>query len=588
MKRDALSLCAEIGLVGSSLIVYVASGGDGRLKQFEERLKVDTITVSEQLFLYRLGSAQIPAEHLRRKKAPISLVVASGIFNSSHAVGVAKHLATHRDGDVYVLSTQLLDADLERMDVQILMSPSIEATVYVLFNEDGNLPLPPRTISYLFQINLRKVCSIDRRYEISAYRRPEAGKRQVLFVSAGSIYPLSLGSHQRMFNSIQGLIDAGCDITVLYQQQRREREIGAVAALSLVATETRAFKPQWGKLRGKTARRRTVYNTLAKWLKVSNPNKQTFAEKCQKRSSFWLYKELKQLGETGAFDAVWVNYAWMMGKVDNGIRRLFHTVICDTHDVQFFRNDVARPLLDRIILNQKYDKVIEINQLKKADIVLAISDRDATLLKDTLPEKRVITLVPSFDQHQKPVRPRDIYKPLVFGFIGTRMDANVKALEYVIRHWWPELHKYSPESRLLVAGSVCEEPSVQAASWLYDEIELLGFVDDLSEYYSKIDALLSPVLVRGGLNFKNVEAAMAGKHVITNSDGAEALAPVPVKALTSAQDVIGFLTEIEMNPQLDLYLRMEVQRAAANRFSNSAEFESIISEIASKRENNRA
>ncbi|ASY71958.1 hypothetical protein N181_28225 [Sinorhizobium fredii USDA 205] len=582
-------ICADIGLGASSLIVYVASGGYGRLYQFEERLKVDTITVSEQLFLYRFGSAQIPAEHLRRKKAPISVVVASGISDSSHAIiGAAKHLAAHRDGDVYVLSTQLLNADLERMDVQVLMSPSIEATLYVLSYDESNVPLPPRTISYLFQLNLRKVCSLNRKHEISAYRRPAAGRRQVLFVSAGSIYPLSLGSHQRMFNSIQGLIDAGCDVTVLYQQQRREREIGAVAALSLVATETRAFKPQWGKLKGKTARRRRVYDILAKWLKVSNPNKLTFAEKCQKRSSFWLYKELKQLGETGAFDAVWVNYAWMMGKVDDGIRRLFHTVICDTHDVQFYRNDTARPLLDKIILNQKYDKDDEIKQLKKADIVLAISDRDAKLLKDTLSDKRVLTLVPSFDQHQKPVRPRDIYKPLTFGFIGTRMDANVRALEYVIRHWWPELHKYSPESRLLVAGSICEESSVQAASWLYDEIELLGFVDDLSEYYNKIDALLSPVLVRGGLNFKNVEAAMAGKHVITNSDGAEALAPVPVKALTSAQDVISFLTEMEMNPQLDLYLRMEVQRAAANRFSNAAEFASIISAIATKRESIRA
>ncbi|OAP36392.1 hypothetical protein AU381_17930 [Sinorhizobium glycinis] len=503
-------------------------------------------------------------------------------------IGAAKHLAAHRDGDVYVLTTRLLNEDLERVDVQTLLNPGTEATIYVLSNDESNLPLPPRTISYLFQLNLRNVCSINHRNEISPYRRPAVGKLQVLFVSAGSIYPLSLGSHQRMFNSIQGLIEAGCDVTVLYQQQRREREIGAAAALSLIATETRAFKSQWGKLRGKTGRRRAVYNTLTKWLKVSNPNKMTFAEKCQKRSSFWLYRELKQLGETGSFDAVWVNYAWMMGKVDGGIRRLFHTVICDTHDVQFYRNDVARPLLDRVVLNEQYDKDVEIAQLKKADIVLAISDRDAKLLKDTLPEKRVIALVPSFDQHQKPVRPRDIYKPLAFGFIGTRMDANVKALEYVIRHWWPELHRYSPESRLFVAGSVCEEPSVQAASWLYDEIELLGFVDNLSAFYDKIDALLSPVLVRGGLNFKNVEAAMAGKHVITNSDGAEVLAPVPVRALTNAQDVIGFLTEIEMNPQLDLYLRMEVQRAAANRFSNSAEFESIISAIASKRETNRA
>lgn len=553
-----------------------------------ERSNVDTIITSEQLFLYRFGSAQIPAEHLRRKKAPVSLVVATGALDVSGAIiGVAQHLAAHRDGEVYILSAQFLDADLQRMDIQALMSPNIEATVYVLSNGEDDIPLPLSTISYLFQLNLRKVCSVNRENDISAYRRPSAGRRQILFVAAGSIYPLSLGSHQRMFNSIQGLIEAGCDVIVLYQQQRGEREIGAAAALSLIATETHTFKSQRGKLKGKTARRRAVYNKLAKWLKVSTPNKITFAEICQQRSSYWLYKELRQLGETRHFDAVWINYAWMMGKVDAEIHRLFHTVICDTHDVQFYRNEGDRPLLDKIILRPQYDKEIEISQLRKADIVLAISDRDAKLLKETLPEKRVVTLVPSFDQHQKPVRPRDVYKPWVFGFIGTRMDANVKALEYVIRHWWPALHKYSPESRLLVAGTVCNEPSVQAASWLYDEIELLGFVDDLSGFYNEIDALLSPVLVRGGLNFKNVEAAMAGKHVITNGNGAETMAPVPVQALTTPEEVIGFLTEMELSPELDVYLRMEVQRTAADRFSNSAEFASIIGAIASERESAR-
>ncbi|RVP15543.1 glycosyltransferase family 1 protein [Sinorhizobium meliloti] len=549
---------------------------------------VNTNFNNEQLFLYRFGSAQIPAGHLRRNKDPISLVVAADERDApGRLVEVARHLAAHRDGDVYILSTQVLDEDLHRMDIQALLSPNIEAAVYVLSGEGADSPLRASTVSYLFQLNLRKVCSINRQNEVSAYKRPSGGKFQILFVAAGSIYPLSLGSHQRMFNSIQGLIEAGCDVTVLYQQQRREREIGAAAALSLIATDVHTFKSQRGKLKGNTARRRAVYNTLAKWLKVSRPSKETFAEKCQQRSSYWLYEELKRLGETGRFDAVWVNYAWMMGKVDAGIHRLFHTVICDTHDVQFYRNEGDRPLLDKIVLNQQYDKKFEVNQLSKADIVLAISDRDAKLLKEALPTKTVVTLVPSFDQHQKPVRPRDVYKPWVFGFIGTKMDANVKAIEFVIRHWWPELHKFSPESRFLIAGTVCEERSVQAASWLHDEIELLGFVDDLSGFYNQIDALLSPILVRGGLNFKNVEAAMAGKHVITNNNGVETMAPVPLRALENAEEVIGYLAEVETSPELDVYLRMEIQRAAANRFSNADDFASVIDVVASKRERSR-
>lgn len=559
---------------------------DGWPKAIGERLKVGTATTEGQLFLYRFGSAQIPAHHLNRGRAPISLVVACGSSDvSDSAIGAARHLAGHRDGDVYILTDQLLKTDIKRADTHSLLSPTVEATVYVLSTGKGDAPLSSRTISYLFQLNLRNVCSINGGNEITGYRRPPTGKNNIVFVSAGSIYPLSLGSHQRMFNSIQGLIDAGCDVTVLYQKQRREREVGATAALNLIATDVYTFKSQPGKLRGKIALRRIVYNTLAPLLRVSNPNKMTFAERCQKRSSYWLYKELKALGETGRYDAVWVNYAWMMGKVNDEIHQLFHTVICDTHDVQFYRDGGNRPLLDKLILRQEYDKRVELDQLKKADIVIAISDRDSKLLKEALPKKKIITVVPSFDQHQKPVTTRDIYRPLTFGFIGTRMEANVRALDYVIRNWWPGLHKYSPESQFLIAGSICDDPAVQAASWLHDEIELLGFVDDLSGFYDRIDALLSPVLVRGGLNFKNVEAAMAGKHVITNDNGAEALAPLPIRALTSADQVIAFLTEIEMNPELDAFLRAEIQLAAANRFSNSAEFTSIINMISEAREN---
>lgn len=541
---------------------------------------MDLMTATAQLFLYRLSSGQIPSEHLKREKTAISIVVATSA--ATDILGTARYLASRRDGDIFVLSDLELNAGLETVDIQFIMASSTEATVYVLSNEANDEPLPPHIITYLFQLNLLKVFSITDQKAIWPYKRPAHGRVNILFVSPGSIYPLSLGSHQRMFNSIQGLLEADCNVTILYQKQRREREAAVRAALSLVAVETRTYNPAKGKLKGRVARRRALYDRLTKLVKLSKPIKETFAEKCQKRSSYWLHKELKELGGSHEFHALWVNYAWMMGKVDDEIRTLFHTVICDTHDVQFYRNEEERNVLERLVLSPEFDKKFEINRLKKSDIILAISSRDAKIFRDTLPRKNIITLLPSFDHHQRPIRPRDVYSPLHFGFIGTRMDANVLALDHVLQHWWPEIHKYSPESRFLVAGSVCGERSIQNAAWLHDEIELLGFVEDLAGFYNQIDVLLSPVLVKGGLNFKNIEAAMAGKHIFTNSNGVETMAPVNVPSLSTAEDVIKRLTELETNPELDVYIRLETQRAAASHFSNAAEFTSIVETIDNK------
>lgn len=254
---------------------------------------------------------------------------------------------------------------------------------------------------------------------------------------------------------------------------------------------------------------------------------------------------------------------------------MFPTIICDTHDVQFYRNEKKAPLLERWLLSEKYDRQHELKQLSKADVVLAISDRDGLLLAEALPTVKVMTVVPTFNAMFKPAAPRNPYIPLVFGFIGTKMAANVDALCYVLKEWWPAIHSYSPESQFLVAGSVGQSPEVASYAWMYEEVKLLGFVDDLAKFYADIDLLLSPVLVRGGLNFKNIEAVTAGKHVVTNEAGLAAMQPINLPAVQDVAEVMQHIKRIETDAEYDLSLRRAAQNAALRRFANAKEMEAI-------------
>lgn len=203
----------------------------------------------DRVFLYRFGNALIPNSHRRNSSSKISLVVTQ--VGVTAAKKVAKHLSSHVDGELLILSASELRGRIEKVDPNSLFTRDVAVSVYVVNSRPSEAtPLPPVLIHYLFNLNLDRVLSIGPDFAIAPYARPSMGLPRILYVSPGSIYPLNLGSHQRMFNTLQGLIDAGFDITVLHQKQRPEKEEITVAALSLAAVDVHSYSGKKGKLRG--------------------------------------------------------------------------------------------------------------------------------------------------------------------------------------------------------------------------------------------------------------------------------------------------------------------------------------------------
>lgn len=510
--------------------------------------------------LYKFGTSGIPNPHLKRDRALVTLIVS--LKNYEVAENVAEYLTQYKDGDIFLLTPHERQEDEESQSV--LFDEKTDVSIFVA--DQGEAPLPTSIIHYLFKLNIKNIFSIDREFAITDYTRPNTTNDKILFVSPGSIYPLSLGSHQRMFNSLMGLLDSGISVSILFQEQNPEKNRAAKSALSLISSDVYNYKSARGKLKGKTKWKRVIHDKLTKENKRLTYKKQSFTEITQERSSYWLEKQLKEIAEKNSYSAIWINYAWMMGKMHQQLRSKFKHVICDTHDVQFYRNSKETGWLEKLILSPKSERKSELKELSKADLIIAISERDGNLLKEALPTKQVYTMAPAFGHLNTNITPRNLYTPLRFGFIGTKMEANLLALDYVFNNWWPSIHNYSPDSELLIAGNICLDPNIIRYSRLRDEIKILGFVENLENYYKNIDVLLSPVMIKGGLNFKNVEAIVAGVNLITNQAGAEALAPVRINAVETVDEVLSSLREIESSSLTNAEIRKKTQSMAMSAF----------------------
>jgi glycosyltransferase involved in cell wall biosynthesis len=101
-------------------------------------------------------------------------------------------------------------------------------------------------------------------------------------------------------------------------------------------------------------------------------------------------------------------------------------------------------------------------------------------------------------------------------YVGSDNDCNTRSFGWFLTEVWPLVRAARPAARLLVAGHICRT----LGSPLPAGVESLGFVDDASRFVAEAGVIVAPYLYGSGLKIKVVEAAAAGKAVVTTGSGA--------------------------------------------------------------------
>lgn len=360
-----------------------------------------------------------------------------------------------------------------------------------------------------------------------------------LLVFPGTMLPLNMGSHQRSFLLLAALNYSGYFTDVIITGGNAQSISKAKRLLLSVAPRVFSYRNNKRKLPDYLWLRREAERALRKRFVNNKDIPEIFADRYSNKATESLKKTLSSLQADNYYKNIIVSYAWMSRCVEYIPDESFKGVklICDTHDVQYVRNASINKHEKRYLSFSKLDELLEKKVLSKYDHVLAISRSDEEELKKTEKLKSKTLLVTSaFDYALKKPRRIGHKATLNFGFIGGGMDANVKALKFILEVWWPVMASYSPESKFYIAGSICKKEAIIEASFFDESVVKLGFVDNVSDFYNRIDVALNPVMVQGGLNFKSVEAVMAGKLLITNELGSKCLGDSDIASIADTPD----------------------------------------------------
>jgi glycosyltransferase involved in cell wall biosynthesis len=205
-------------------------------------------------------------------------------------------------------------------------------------------------------------------------------------------------------------------------------------------------------------------------------------------------------------------------------KKKINNYILDEHNVywEFFNfpsYSIKEKVYNKISCNR--DKEIEVNAIKNATHTLVCSERDKTKILEEIPEaKEQISVIPNcvcFNEYDSYKKNHEKYEDGVIRilFMGSLIyGPNIDAVTLICTKIAPH---FKNDIKFIIIGM--NPPSLNYP----ENVELLGYVDDIKSYLLNSDICISPLRYGSGTRFKILEYMAMGKPVISTSKGAEGI-----------------------------------------------------------------
>jgi hypothetical protein len=111
---------------------------------------------------------------------------------------------------------------------------------------------------------------------------------------------------------------------------------------------------------------------------------------------------------------------------------------------------------------------------------------------------------------------RDLYNdgdPLTLIYLASGNEINIKSINDFIEHCFFKLLLKEPSLKLKIAGKISEH-----IRYDHPNIELMGYIDDIEEFYQMGKFVINPELHGTGQKIKSIEALRFNKTLITTTD----------------------------------------------------------------------
>ncbi len=229
------------------------------------------------------------------------------------------------------------------------------------------------------------------------------------------------------------------------------------------------------------------------------------------------------------------------------------------HDgVQFFPVYLAAAKNEKAVIN-------------KANAIICLNERDNKMLNTVYNRSAnvlwPITFKDSFDEKRmsESVATKDLL------FIGSLFTPNLDGISWFIKEVMPLL----PDFKLHVVGKNFETVKSQLES---ECVEVIGTVDDLSDYYYKYPAQVLPIRYGDGMKVKTAEAMMYGKIMFASSEALEGYDVKGVDGIYRCDSPLEYANAIKRFFDAEVKTKTwsaDVRKAFLNKYEDEAQNQKI-------------
>lgn len=310
--------------------------------------------------------------------------------------------------------------------------------------------------------------------------------KKVLIISTMPTHPTDAGNRAAIMAQVHILQKMGHEIHFLFALMELSHSV-----------DYDALKSYWGE--------KLHIFTMNKILKA----KRVFIDFYRKKFNhgYWkvddhypwgLASYVNQLNKKEHFDACIIQYyrlSHLLPKISIPRKAIY------THDVFSYKDiRIGKSFYETLNADE------EAKAMQRCPTIFAIQKEEATYFQMLSPHSKVYTVYNPYQIHQ----PQLINNKTLL-YLASRMEFNVTGIQFFLNNVWPSLSKRIPDIKLIIGGTVCEKIQSQ-----YNNVTLLGRVDNLDTFYALGDIVINPVYQGTGLKIKTFEALSYGKATIVH------------------------------------------------------------------------
>lgn len=385
----------------------------------------------------------------------------------------------------------------------------------------------------------------------------------ILFLSTRAPVPANTGHFQRTFNTIKQVSKfANIYFLGFYDKNVNKKFTNQIdSELSKYCTEVYvSFITE-------------EHNKLLKllsagvWLLKPKP---LFAYKYYKKN---IKEKIREIYERNKIDLVHLDMLPLYEYVNNINKTPF---VLTNHNVESLRlmrrasnenNKIMRHLL-KVQANKLFD--YEKMVMKSTSHCIVVSEDDKKYLKEFNPSCNFYVIPNGVDtKYYRPERNESDQRSEIL-WIGNMADPyNRQGIQYFVKEIFDSVVQQIPDILWTVVGKEPPDELISLQKQYPNNIQIIGYVDDVREYYNKANVLVVPLLSGSGTKLKVIEGLGMGMPIVTTSIGAEGIDVQPgrdIEIANSSYDFAKSVINLLQNKTKRDEIKINARRIATEKY----------------------